>query len=335
MDRTLRLAYRIASLKPILPTPALEFVGADGHANLMKLVDYEASLIQKVPLFCFDNVAEFQASHPRLEWDAREDIPNWAPPLGHFFAEWNVPEVWNKGGTIVREANSSQFGFLVVAARVTEGNRGQLDQWASFLARLTGFEKSPQLEEVLSSLLAESGWVLCCSPWWALGKHPLCGAPLWLGLRTLVFVSPAGRFVENYWSGASLRILEDDTYVNQFTSALHVLGLGLSFCHCKNVVQAERPEDRGERWHRRTGIPRLTFRTLDIRPMREVLRTEGRSEEVGIARALHIVRGHFTHYTEERPLFGRPGLHGDFWMPQHVRGTAERGAVVKDYRVEV
>lgn len=39
-------------------------------------------------------------------------------------------------------------------------------------------------------------------------------------------------------------------------------------------------------------------------------------------------------YSEDKPLFGRSGAHGNFWIPAHVRGTTERGVVVKDYAVQ-
>lgn len=47
---------------------------------------------------------------------------------------------------------------------------------------------------------------------------------------------------------------------------------------------------------------------------------------------LHLVRGHWVRYTKEKPLFGR--FTGTFWRSHHLRGDAERGAVVKAYRVE-
>jgi hypothetical protein len=34
---------------------------------------------------------------------------------------------------------------------------------------------------------------------------------------------------------------------------------------------------------------------------------------------MHMVRGHFSHYTEEKPLFGKYA--GTFWIPAHIRGS--------------
>jgi hypothetical protein len=62
------------------------------------------------------------------------------------------------------------------------------------------------------------------------------------------------------------------------------------------------------------------------------MRTEGRVETEGLKRALHICRGHFSHYSEEKPLFGR--IAGTFWVPAHVRGSAKEGVIVSDYNVK-
>ena len=48
---------------------------------------------------------------------------------------------------------------------------------------------------------------------------------------------------------------------------------------------------------------------------------------------VHICRGHFRHVSEDRPLFGRPGCHGRFWIQAHVRGDKQNGIVVKDYEL--
>lgn len=108
--------------------------------------------------------------------------------------------------------------------------------------------------------------------------------------------------------------------------------LAVAFLHCKNVTTVEEPVSRQERRERqRRKEPGIRFHTLRIEPMTEVLRREGRSDEVGLAHALHICRGHFATYTEEKPLFGKAT--GTFWRPDHVRGNAARGAVLKDYDV--
>lgn len=108
--------------------------------------------------------------------------------------------------------------------------------------------------------------------------------------------------------------------------------MAISFMHCKNVAVQESPEDAPPpKWIRRQRVPEVRYRVLDIEPMKQVLRTEGRIEETGLKKALHICRGHFATYTEEKPLFGK--VSGTFWVPQCIKGNHKHGTVVKDYSI--
>jgi len=114
---------------------------------------------------------------------------------------------------------------------------------------------------------------------------------------------------------------------------INLAHLTVSFMHCKNVVQrvVAPPPKLSKRHKERHGRPLFSYRVLEIEPMKQVLRTEGRSEEVGLAKALHICRGHFKDY-RERGLFGRNK--GLYWWDQHARGSIEAGVVGKDYSVK-
>lgn len=111
-----------------------------------------------------------------------------------------------------------------------------------------------------------------------------------------------------------------------------------AFMHCKNVsMREEAAAPKLERkFFKKHGIPRVRYQVLEIAPLRARLdREHGAGGSVSIAKALHIVRGHFAEYKADKPLFGRPGLHGLFWVPAHVRGDASAGVVVSDYRIDL
>lgn len=130
--------------------------------------------------------------------------------------------------------------------------------------------------------------------------------------------------------------------------------LTLSFLHCKNVTlqTVEEPERSEQSPHtnrkaqknkrqKQTAIrdqhpveprPTITYHMLDVEPMKKVLRTEGQADQQGLKRALHICRGHFAHYEEGKGLFGK--YHGTYWRAQHIRGSAEQGTHIKDYRIK-
>jgi Bacterial regulatory proteins, tetR family len=119
------------------------------------------------------------------------------------------------------------------------------------------------------------------------------------------------------------------------TSYLEVPLLAISFLHCKNVGVSDvvPPPKLARAQERRYGIPKVTYKSLDIRPMRRVLEEEGgmgrgRSSQ----QALHIVRGHFKTF-DDHPLFGKH--RGMFWWPMSARGSSDRGLTAKSYRVSV
>jgi hypothetical protein len=108
--------------------------------------------------------------------------------------------------------------------------------------------------------------------------------------------------------------------------------LAVSFMHCKNVkMKTERPPEKLNHSRVKKGRrPMVTYRTLEIDPMKKVLRYEGKAETTGIPQALHITRGHFKDYRDsEKGLFGR--YKGLWWWEQHMAGRSEAGTVVKDY----
>lgn len=111
------------------------------------------------------------------------------------------------------------------------------------------------------------------------------------------------------------------------------LYLAISFMNCKNVELVDHPAPRLSKGRQKRGDrPLLSFKTLNISPMRRVLETEGNSAVNGLAKALHICRGHFKTFEPGKGLFGKH--EGMFWWNNHVRGSTEQGVIVKDYAVK-
>lgn len=65
--------------------------------------------------------------------------------------------------------------------------------------------------------------------------------------------------------------------------------------------------------------------------MKKILNSEGKAQETGLKKALHICRGHFATYGDDAPLFGKHV--GTFWKRMHIRGVAKEGMVAKDYKI--
>ncbi len=257
---------------------------------------------QKIPLVTkveLTNVHEFVSSKidANNRIDIAKEVPNWSPPFKQCFFEFNAKEI------------SAQFGAMVSVVRGVDVESDKFE-WM-----LIGY--------VWAAMMGESRINK------GMPDYVKNGRPLYLG-ECGVTVSKKGEFL-----GLRCDHLEDQPELGEgfaIVSTMTTIGMGISFMHCKNVKQVEAKEDPGERFLRQYKVPKFTYRTLCIDPMKEVLRREGQSEAAGLKRALHICRGHFSTYSDEKPLFGKYA--GTFWVPDHVRGKKEHGEVVKDYEVK-
>lgn len=285
-----------------------------------QILDEDQTILQDIDgleVVVLDNVADyyFQTYRPRTV--CIRDFPNIAPPFDRFFMEFRVPptlsQLWNWG------SDHCGVFFSVV---------GATDEWGA-----AAIEKAESLEVPLDG-----------AHWWTQGVafagrgagRPIGPVAIWwmtadrsgypIGL-TGMLTGWGPRYFAEYQD--QVQMLSDLT-----DSFLFPCLLALSFMHCKNVVITDNQPSRADR--RRAehhgGRPVVTFKTLNIRPMQTILKHEGQIEHTGLKKALHICRGHFATYSEERPLFGR--VSGTFWKPMHLRGSAKEGAVVKDYDVK-
>lgn len=112
----------------------------------------------------------------------------------------------------------------------------------------------------------------------------------------------------------------------------------MALLNTKNVETREILPSRQQRRdaERRRLDPPVTYRELTVAVPGVDRSASGRRNAQSLANApLHIVRGHLARYG---PEFGRGKLfgkyEGQFWVPAHVRGSAEAGKVVKDYKVK-
>ncbi len=115
--------------------------------------------------------------------------------------------------------------------------------------------------------------------------------------------------------------------------AVHPMAFAISLMHCKNVElrPVEPIPALSKAQFKRRGRPLVRYHELHIEPMKAVLKREGAEGGAGLAKAMHIARGHFKDFRNGKGLFGR--YKGTYWWPQHLRGNAEEGEVKKGYRV--
>ncbi len=295
------------------------WIEGEAIMNAEPLMDEIRSKLGSARIIDACNVSDYFYKHPRSEWGP-DDFPNCAPSFPLFWVEMRRPNLVRIGPRIEREPAwcPARFGVLCEAVPVS----GESDEEMDFVGG-----------RFLPVNRIGARWLLRCDlvVSWD-GK-----TPAFTGTVDWTFVDAVGAMLER--DGLCLsgdRSEEMLGRVREVTGCFFLpFYLCLSFLNCRNVtLQAVEPDRRINRERRKAGRrPFVRYHTVNIEPIKAVLRTEGGISQHGLRRALHIVRGHFMSYTEDRPLFGRPGLHGTFWSPAHVRGSATEGVVVADYAV--
>lgn len=283
------------------------------------------------------NVAKYFASSMDGMMLTKREVPNLAPPFPHCWFEFKCPwhsiteskeiarmlKSWSFEGIQGAFPMPSRIGVLMIAGDTkydpetvdaTVGEFFDLDQirWSMSLFLYLEYGKGKPIEGPKSHL--------------ALGIEPdgkLTGGPD----DDLQAVSRVYGPVDQ----------KDDVTFNFATTVSMVYIapalLAINFMHCKNVSLDENvPPQKASRKHeRKHGQPLTKYYTLAIEPMGQTAKHNSANGE-GFGKSLHICRGHFATYTEEKPLFGR--VTGTFWKSQHVRGSKQYGEVVKDYAVK-
>ena len=107
--------------------------------------------------------------------------------------------------------------------------------------------------------------------------------------------------------------------------ALYACGL----LNCKNV-KSEYVEPTGRSHKRRARKARNTYKVLKIK-VGGSRKVYDPGNKTGKKNREHICRGGIKTYTDEAPLFGK--IVGQIYVPQHTRGSREKGIIVKDYKL--
>jgi len=81
--------------------------------------------------------------------------------------------------------------------------------------------------------------------------------------------------------------------------------------------------------------PDIIFKTITVGYKKASTGTNYRIDlnDPESTRRKHFCRGHYATYTKDKPLFGK--YVGTFYKSPHVRGNAEVGTIVKDYKAQV
>ena len=245
-----------------------------------------------LPIIEITNVAEYYYYGMDQEAIGNLDFPNCAPPFQECWFEYKLPPKIRTAykGSIEVNTFRPRIGMYVRYDRLDEGG------WEVYL---NPYIEVPDVRPVTA--------LGPCNEWRAnVTKDGALGAQF--------TVSHPGAEV----SDSAM------TALKELISLTHSVFLAISFMHCKNVILTTECVDKklAKRYQERHGMQPVKFHTLVIEPLKQILRKEGKSEQTGLHKALHICRGHFRDYREGKGLFGKHNVL--VWQDSIVRGTIEK-----------
>jgi hypothetical protein len=258
---------------------------------------------------CHENVRVVADEAAQYFWQSKQDI--WDPKDGSFgplrapfdamWIEWNTPmSQWTTDGW--QQNEPAPFAIFV-------NTRHESDKHITVLhgVHWQASHRCVMLGPVGGLLVVDDAGVV--------NEH-----------RLLSNESIVGRQSDFYGLGTSE--LATQMYQMYFPGLL-----ALGWMNCKNInLVTDRPNERiAKKRQRRGKFAGLSYERLVIDGAAgQPTRSNREAEATG--KRLHMVRGHFATYTDERPLFGR--VTGTFWRAWHVRGDASFGQIHHEYHLQ-
>lgn len=274
---------------------------------------------------------------PKEIWDIRDDFPFVVPPFPSMWMEYKSPKRLNINGQIktisplIESIGCMSFAYKVAR----EDSRLVIER--DFIRRMllqiaadagTNLKGQFVNQRNLNALAAgrEAHWI---AVWHFFASTKIHG--LFSTNSVAAYIDPEGKIVsENYIVFGRQNVLE---YMGTAAAeGLNPILFATSLMHAKNVSLEPDPLPAAVAKRRaKEGKPTITFKVLQINPIRRQADKEHSPGETGAKRAMHIVRGHFKDYRDGTGLFGK--LKGLYWWDMHVAGDKANGQVIKDYTI--
>ena len=265
-----------------------------------------------IPVLLIDNVAEYYfAASDQEFWSLDKDFPNLAPPFPLFWCEHKIPRVIRS-----RECGDTETGVRggrigVLASALDPASDVRMDgappagtRWILYFTLFIDYRSNGAIE-------GPPGPVFLC-------------------------VDAGGRALDCPWTQSYADERAPVEVIKSYMTWLHPALLAMSFLHCRNVALEEHRVDRplAKKYRARHGVEPTPYKTLVIEPLKQILRREGgHGAGNGLAKAMHICRGHFADYREGRGLFGKYKV--QVFIPATVRGTRGKSAPEREIEVKV
>lgn len=114
---------------------------------------------------------------------------------------------------------------------------------------------------------------------------------------------------------------------------ISLLERSVRLLNCKNITTEKiKPPEKLNKCRTRKGkLPIYDYHVLNVTVPGKKGETRLKTDPLYHNR-VHLCRGHFKEYTEDKPLFGK--CTGLYWWQPHVRGQNKDGIIVKDYNIK-
>lgn len=251
-----------------------------------------------------DNVAQYLEDTRQWTINSAYELPNIAPPFQKMFIEFYHPNQIDVGWYIYAFDRQKDENPRLLYG---ESDASKEARWV--IQAFMFIEKCPYVPQfVVELFVAGDGKLLEAEEGILFQAKPSVGSAFtrkWTEEDSKLIESIAGFFVGALWA--------------------------ICFMNTKNVVQEDiHPEPKLNKVHvKKYHRPMTVYRVLKVSPM-----SRERGEDKGgthSSPSLHIRRGHFKHYGDDAPLFGR--IVGTFWYNEVMVGKQEQGEIDKSYEV--
>jgi len=278
-----------------------------------KICQY-VSTSDDLPVLLIDNVAQYYWVGTKQEyWQLERDFPNLAPPWPVFWVEHHMARTCRSeiGDRDLRDTigSKAKIGVLVhaftrdqVYEMGADNRLGDGAHWLLWMELFVNYDAS-------SSRHIQ-------------GPHGSCFVQVDAEGRAL---GPPG--MHDYG--------DHPEHIKNLITLFNPTLLAISFLHCKNVTVEDQSMDKplAKKYRSQYGREPARWKTLVIEPLKQILRKEGRADTNGLAKAMHICRGHFADYRNGRGLFGK--YKQLVWMPMTIRGTKGEKPAKREIEVKV
>jgi hypothetical protein len=108
----------------------------------------------------------------------------------------------------------------------------------------------------------------------------------------------------------------------------------LALMHAKNssLLDNEAPAKLSKKYQQKHGRGLTSYKTIQVKPMRQVKTASDVEGNTKISSRLHIVRGHWKDYRFGEGLFGK--YKDIFWWDSQMRGDADEGEIRSSYNIQ-